>query len=77
MYLGMMYRGFLMGGRIPKDYIITKGFGDTDIGWGYGGGKGERVCAGVGTAMVRVNLYLYNNTQEIGLLVVYLNLHYR
>lgn len=28
------FTGLLIGNRIPKDYIMTKGFGDTDIGWG-------------------------------------------
>lgn len=27
-------KGVLMGNRIPKDYIMTTGFGDTDMGWG-------------------------------------------
>ena len=30
----MFTEGLLIGNKIPKDYVMTKGFGDTDIGWG-------------------------------------------
>jgi arginine decarboxylase len=34
MYNGMIYNRLVIGNRIPKDYIVTRGFGDTDIGPG-------------------------------------------
>lgn len=30
----MIKDGFIIGNKIPREYFISKGFGDTDTGWG-------------------------------------------
>ncbi len=34
MSTGMYLEGTIVGNRIPKDYVMTKGYGDTDVGAG-------------------------------------------